>query len=78
MLARLRMSSLDGVEIDAGLFELLDVRKQIGQGQLTLAPVLVGTAVAFISGYLAIAWLLKFLRTRTTMVFVVYRILVGG
>jgi len=38
----------------------------------------VSTAVAFISGMAAIAGLLRYLRTRTMMVFVVYRLLLGG
>ena len=40
--------------------------------------VVVGTVVAFVTGILAIAWLLRFLRTRSTLVFVVYRLLLGG
>jgi undecaprenyl-diphosphatase len=40
--------------------------------------VVVGTLVAFATGILAIAWLLRFLRTRSTLVFVVYRLLLGG
>jgi undecaprenyl-diphosphatase len=34
--------------------------------------------VAMVSGYLSIAWLLRFLRTRTTIPFVVYRVLLGA
>jgi undecaprenyl-diphosphatase len=37
----------------------------------------VGTLVSFVSGMAAIAGLLRFLRTRTTLVFVVYRIALG-
>jgi undecaprenyl-diphosphatase len=33
--------------------------------------------VAAVSGYLAVAWLLRFLRTRTTYGFVVYRVVLG-
>jgi undecaprenyl-diphosphatase len=36
-----------------------------------------GTLVAFGSGWAAIAWLLRYLRTRSTMVFVVYRVVLG-
>jgi undecaprenyl-diphosphatase len=42
-----------------------------------LAPTLVATFVSFVSGYWAIAFLMKFLQTRSTMVFVVYRVLLG-
>jgi undecaprenyl-diphosphatase len=34
--------------------------------------------VAAVSGYLSIAWLLRFLRTRTTFPFVIYRLLLGA
>jgi undecaprenyl-diphosphatase len=37
----------------------------------------VGTLVAFGSGMAAIAWLLSYLRSRTTLVFVVYRVALG-
>jgi undecaprenyl-diphosphatase len=37
----------------------------------------VGTAVSAIGGYLVIGWLLGWLRTRTTYVFVVWRVLAG-
>lgn len=60
----------------AGLFEM---RHLVRSGEpFTGSDVLVGTVVAFLSGILAIAWLLRFLRTRSTLVFVAYRLLVGG
>jgi undecaprenyl-diphosphatase len=37
----------------------------------------VATLMAFVSGYAAIAWLLKFLSTHSTVVFVVYRVALG-
>lgn len=37
----------------------------------------VGTAVAAVAGYLVIGWLLGWLRTRTTYVFVVWRVVAG-
>jgi undecaprenyl-diphosphatase len=42
-----------------------------------LMPTLVATVVAFVSGYWAISFLIKFLQTRTTMVFVWYRVALG-
>jgi undecaprenyl-diphosphatase len=60
----------------AGLFEM---RHLVRSGEpFTGADVVVGTVVAFVSGMLAIAWLLRFLRTRSTLVFVVYRVALGG
>ena len=38
---------------------------------------MVATVVAFVSGYAAIGWLLRFLATRSTLVFVVYRVALG-
>lgn len=42
-----------------------------------LGPTVLATVVAFVSGYGAIAFLMRFLQTRSTMVFVVYRVLLG-
>ncbi|MGO9829895.1 MAG: undecaprenyl-diphosphate phosphatase [Myxococcaceae bacterium] len=60
----------------AGLFEM---RHLVRSGEpFTGSEVLVGTGVAFVTGLLAIAWLLRFLRTRSTLVFILYRFLLGG
>jgi undecaprenyl-diphosphatase len=59
----------------AGLFELkhlLEATERPPTGILVLA-----TVVAFASGMAAIAGLLRFLRTRSTLVFVVYRVALG-
>jgi undecaprenyl-diphosphatase len=47
-----------------------------GDGPGAAATVL-ATVVAFVSGYAAIGWLLRFLATRSTLVFVVYRVALG-
>ncbi len=39
---------------------------------------LVATIVSGISGYASIAFLLRYLRTRTTRIFVIYRVLLGA
>ncbi len=59
----------------AGVFELKHLLEATTRPS-TMALV-VGTVVAFGSGMAAIAGLLKFLRSRTTLVFVVYRIALG-
>ena len=41
------------------------------------APTAVATLLAFISGYVSIAFLLRFLTTHTTAVFVAYRVVLG-
>jgi len=58
----------------AGIFELPKVMRahDVGGGAL-----FIGLVAAAISGYASIAWLLRFLRARSTMPFVVYRIALG-
>lgn len=61
----------------AGLFEL----KHLVEAGITpdqTAALVVGTITATISGWLAIEGLLRFLKSRSTMVFIVYRILLGA
>lgn len=60
----------------AGLVELKDVLKQ-GLGDAGLISVVVGVVSAAIFSYLAIAWLLRFLQTQSTWVFIWYRLLFG-
>ncbi len=43
-----------------------------------LGPTIAATVVAFIVGYAVIAFLMRYLETRTFLPFVVYRILLGG
>ena len=60
----------------AGVFELPDAVRALG-GEAALAPLLVGTVVAGVSGYASIVWLLRYLKTRSLLVLVVYRIVLG-
>jgi undecaprenyl-diphosphatase len=62
----------------AAIFEMKDALRSPTLGANGLGTVLVGTAAALVVGYATIAWLLRFLRTRTTMPFVWYRVLVGA
>jgi len=59
----------------AGLFELRHLRH--ASTPFTGAELAVAAGVAFVSGMLAIGGLLRYLRTRTTFVFVVYRLGLG-
>jgi len=61
----------------AGLFELAHLLKLDASARPSNAVMIVGTVVSFISGMAAIAGLLRFLRSRTTMVFVAYRVGLG-
>jgi undecaprenyl-diphosphatase len=65
----------------SGLFELVKVVSMVRAGldvfHLGLVPLVVATLVSGLSGYAAIAWLLRYLMKNTTMVFVVYRLALG-
>jgi undecaprenyl-diphosphatase len=43
----------------------------------SLAETAAATAIAFVVGFLVIAWLLKFVSTRSFMPFIIYRITLG-
>ena len=58
----------------AGVFELPKVLAGDGIGAV---PLVAGLLAAAVAGYLSIAWLLRFLRTRPTTLFVIYRIALG-
>ena len=59
----------------SALLELPELGNGDGPG---VAATVVATVVAFVSGYAAIGWLLRFLATRSTLVFVVYRVALGA
>ena len=44
----------------------------------SMSMTIVATLIAFIVGYVMIAWLLKFVSTRSFAPFVIYRVLLGG
>lgn len=52
--------------------------RHIGTGSLELLPVAVATLAAFVSGYLSIAFLLRFLQTHHLTVFTAWRVAVGA
>jgi undecaprenyl-diphosphatase len=58
----------------SGLFEL----REIGNDGASVAATATATLAAFGSGYLAIAWLLRYLATHTLEIFVAYRIPLGA
>jgi undecaprenyl-diphosphatase len=62
----------------SGLFSLPDAFHPEGAGQsATGLQLLVGTVIAFVVGYAAIAWFLKFLVRHSMYWFVGYRVIVG-
>ena len=58
----------------SALVQLPDVTDGDGPG---VVPTLVATVFAFVSGYASIAFLLRFLASNSTLVFVVYRVVLG-
>ena len=62
--------------VGAGLFEL----KEIPHGQNTYGwgPTITATVVSFVVGYAAIAWLLRYVSTKSYTPFVLYRIALGA
>ncbi len=61
----------------SALFELRKIGDSTG-ASVGVAPTIIATVLAFVSGYLAIAFLLRFVRTHNFAVFVVYRVAVGA
>lgn len=60
----------------AGLLELFHERDHLAS--LGWTPILVSIVVAFVSGYASIWFLLRYLRTHTTFVFIWYRLALGA
>jgi undecaprenyl-diphosphatase len=58
----------------SGLLELPQALKSVHTG---VVPLLVATIIAAISGYLCIAFLLRFLQRNSTLLFIAYRIVLG-
>jgi len=78
--AAARFSFLMAMPITAGAV-IFEVRKVAAGGAgvtVSLGPLVVGLIAAFVSGTLAISFLLRYLRTRSLNVFVVYRLLVAA
>jgi len=61
----------------SGLFELKGIVDGSEHTDISAGTLLVSTLMAFVFGYLSIAFLLRFLVTHTTLVFVVYRVVLG-
>ena len=58
----------------SGLFQLRDVA---GGGSAGFGATVLATGAAFVVGYASIAWLLRWLTTHSTSIFVVYRLALG-
>jgi undecaprenyl-diphosphatase len=62
--------------IGAGVFELKDVPGS--DNPYGWGPTIVATVVSFVVGYAAIAWLLRYVTTRSYTPFVLYRVALGA
>lgn len=65
------------VILAAGILEIAELIREPVQG-LGMFTIVVGFAVSAIVGFLAIAWLMKYLKKRTLYLFALYLIVVGG
>ncbi len=64
--------------VASGVYELVRlITGDVAGGEDSWSAILVATLIAFVVGFAAIAWLLRYLARHTVTVFVVYRILVG-
>lgn len=59
----------------SGIYKLKDIGAD--QSATGWGPTIVATVVAFVVGYAVIAWLMRYLRTRSFTPFVIYRIALG-
>jgi undecaprenyl-diphosphatase len=62
----------------AGVYELIEARKELLASSQDAAKLAVALVVTAVVGYATIPWLLAFLRRRTMMVFIVYRLLLAA
>jgi undecaprenyl-diphosphatase len=62
--------------VGAGIFELKEIPH--GDNSYGWAPTVVATVVSFVVGYAAIAWLLRYVATKSYLPFVVYRVGLGS
>ncbi len=58
----------------SGFFEMLKIGDS---GQVAWGPTIAATVIAFFIGYAVIAWLIRYVATRTFLPFVVYRVTLG-
>ena len=61
----------------SGFYQLKDAFDSDASNVFTLPQTFIATAIAFVVGYAVIAWLLKFVTTKSFMPFIIYRIALG-
>jgi undecaprenyl-diphosphatase len=61
----------------SGLYQLVGFLDGSHGDAIGLGTLVIATVLAFVAGYAAIAFLLRFLVTHTTFVFIAYRVVLG-
>jgi len=64
--------------VASGVFQLEGIISGEEGGDEPFAYVAIATVIAFVVGYAAIAWLLRYLAHHSVRLFVIYRVLLGG
>ena len=63
----------------SGLYQLKDAfSADAAPNVFSIPETLAATAVAFVIGYIVIAWLLKFVATKSFLPFIIYRVILGS
>ena len=63
----------------SGFYQLKDAfSSDAAPNVFSIPETLAATAVAFVIGYIVIAWLLKFVATKSFMPFIIYRVILGS
>jgi undecaprenyl-diphosphatase len=61
----------------SGLFELAGIISGSEKQDVSAGKLVIATSLAFVVGYATIAWMLRYLTSHSTIVFVVYRVALG-
>ena len=61
----------------SGLYELKGALGETSDQIFSISETLVATAIAFLIGYAVIAWLLKYVTTKSFKPFIIYRVILG-
>ena len=75
--ARVSFLLLVPVTIGAGLVKAYDA-VNVGLPDGVALPIIVGMIASAVTGFLAIAWLLRYVTSRSYDIFVIYRVLIGA
>jgi undecaprenyl-diphosphatase len=62
----------------SGLYELKSAMDDSSASPFAMPEIFIATATAFLVGYAVIAWLMKFITTKSFTPFVMYRVLLGS